>query len=210
MSLTVYGYPNTRTLRVTWLLEELGLDYNFQLVDLMKGEARQTSFLELNAGGKVPAIRVDGGIITESLAIMNYLCTLKPEAELIPTYSAFRRAQYDQWSVFAIAELEQPLWTMGKHKFALPKDYRVREMEATSVYEFQVALDLLSKGLGQQDYILGDSFSAADILLGHCLFWGMSFGQSIEQENLKAYIGRLGVRPALGLARQKEKQAMSD
>lgn len=207
MLLTVYGYPNTRTLRVTWALEELGLEYDYQLVDLMKGEARQPEYLSVNPGGKLPALHTDGGNITESLAIINYLCALKPEAELVPTLTPFRRAQYDQWSVFSVAELEQPLWTMGKHKFALPKPYRVAEVLKTAEFEFQTALDLLSKGLGDSDYILGDDFSAADILLGHTLFWGMSFGQKIEQENLSAYIGRVGVRPALSAAREREKQA---
>ena len=209
MSLIVYGYPNTRTLRVTWLLEELGLEYKFELVDLMKGAARKEPFISLNPGGKVPVLQTEAGVLTESLAIVNYLCSIAPDSELIPTLSPYRRAQYDQWTVFSMVELEQPLWTIGKNKFALPKDYRVADIIPTAEYEFQVALKLLSQGLAEHDYILGDHFTAADILIGHSLFWGMSFGQKIEQENLKAYMGRLGVRPALSAARDKEKQALS-
>lgn len=208
MSLTVYGYPNTRTLRVTWALEELGLDYDYQLVDMTKGETKSEQYLALNPGGKVPTLVTDGGAITESLAIINYLVALKPESELIPTTSPFRRACYDQWSIFALAELEQPLWTIAKSKFALPGDYRVPEIQKTAEYEFQQALNLLSLGLGEHDFILGENFSAADILLAHTLFWGMSFKQKIDQPNLQAYIGRMGVRPALSAAREREKSAL--
>jgi glutathione S-transferase len=208
MSLTVYGYPNTRTLRVTWALEELGLDYDYHLVDLSKGETKSEPYLALNPGGKVPTLVTEGGAITESLAIINYLVALKPESELIPRASPYRRACYDQWSIFALAELEQPLWTIGKSKFALPAEYRVSEIQKTAEYEFQLALSLLSSGLGANDYILGSEFSAADIVLAHTLFWGLSFKQKIDQENLKAYIGRMGVRPALSLAREREKSAL--
>ena len=207
MNLKVYGFPNTRTLRVTWMLEELGLDYEYQLVDMAKGEAQSPAYLEINPAGKVPSLSADGAILTESAAIVNFLGALKPQAELIPAASPLRRASYDQWCNFAITELEQPLWTIGKNKFALPKEQRCPEIFPTAQWEFQKALDLLSRGLGQHDYILGDSFSAADILIAHTLFWGMAFKQPIEQDNLKAYVGRMGVRPALASARAREQAA---
>lgn len=207
MSLTLYGYPNTRTLRATWLLEELGLDYQYRVVDLLKAQAKAPDFLEVNPAGKLPVLKTEGGVITESLAILNYLCALQPEAELIPTLSPFRRAQYDQWCSFAVTELEQPMWTISKHKFALPAERRVSDVIQTAEYEFQIALDLLSRGLGPNRYILGEQFSAVDILLGHTLFWAVSFKQKIEQENINEYIGRLGVRPALNSAMEKEKKA---
>lgn len=208
MSITVYGYPNTRSLRATWMCEELALDYQYQLVNLVLGEAHQQPFLKVSAGGKVPALVTDAGSITESLAIVNYLGSVTPESNIIPTASPFRRAIYDQWTIFAIAELEQPLWTMGKHKFVLPKEKRVPAVVETAQWEFQTALKLFSEGLGDNDFILGNDFTAADILLGHCLFWGLAFKQSIEQENLKAYLGRVGARPALVAARKRESSAL--
>lgn len=204
MNLTVYGFPNTRTLRVTWMMEELGLDYDYELVDMTKGQSKSPGYLEMNPGGKVPSLKADGAIVTESLAIVNLLGALKPQLGLVPDASPLRRAIYDQWCCFAIGELEQPLWTIGKNKFALPKEQRCPEIFETATWEFQNALEVFSMGLGVQDYILGDQFSAADILLAHTLFWGMAFKQPIEQENLKAYVGRTGVRPALAAARAKE------
>ncbi len=208
--LKVYGFPNTRTLRVTWMLEELGLDYEYQLVDMTKGESQSPQYLGINPAGKVPSLEADGAILTESLAIINYLATLKPDVELVPLNSPYRRALYDQWTCFAIAELEQPLWTIGKNKFALPKAQRCPEIFKTAEWEFQRALNLLSGGLGDHNYILGDHFTAADILLAHTLFWGMAFKQPIKQENLQAYIGRNGVRPALAAARSLEQASLGD
>ena len=204
MSLKVYGFPNTRSLRVTWALEELGLDYEYHKVDLAGGETRTSEYREIHSGGKVPALVTEGGALSESLAIVNYLAALKPDAALVPEASPFKRALYDQWSLFALTELEQPLWTMGKHKFALPKDQRRQEIFATAEWEFQKALAIFSDGLGDKPYILGEEFCAADILLAHTLFWGMAFKQEIAQENLRAYMGRLGARPALAAARNRE------
>lgn len=204
----VYGYPNTRSLRITWLLEELGMDYDYRCIDMSKGEARSPEYLAINPSGKVPALEHDGATLTESAAIVNYLASLQPDAELIPS-TLYRRSLYDQWCFFAVAELEQPLWTIAKAKFALPKEQRCPDIIATAQWEFQKALGLLSQGLGDHDYMVEGHFTAADILLGHSLFWGMAFKQPIDQENLKAYIGRLGVRPALAAARAREQASLT-
>ncbi len=205
--ITVYGYPKTRTTRVTWMLEELGLDYTFQYIDLMKGEGYSPEFRAINPAGKVPAMADDDLILTESAAIVSYLGDKYGKAPLMPTPGTALRGRYDQWACFAIAELEQPLWTIGKHKFALPKERRVAEIFETAAWEYQQALELLSTGLGDNNYILGDSFSAADILLGHTLMWGVNFKQPTEQANLVAYLERLVNRPARLKAIEKEAQS---
>lgn len=192
------------------MLEESALDYEYQLVDLMQGGARTLEYLAINPGGKVPALFVDGAALTESLAIVNYLGALKPDLGLVPDASPFRRALYDQWTAFAITELEQPLWTISKHKFALPKDKRCADVLSTAVWEFEMALEILSQGLGEKSYILGDEFSAADIMVGHSLFWGMAYKQPLVHANLEAYVGRLGVRSALATARAKELAAQKN
>jgi glutathione S-transferase len=192
------------------MLEELGLGYHYHLVNMTKGESRAPEFLAVNPAGKVPVLKTEQGILTESVAILNYLGALKPDEGLIPTHCLFERARYDQWCIFAAAELEQPLWTIGKNKFALPKAQRCPEIFPTAEWEFQKALALFSKGLGDNPYILGNYFSAADILLAHTLFWGRDFKQSIEVENLQAYIERIQTRPALAAAVKKEKDALAN
>ena len=209
MSLTVYGFPTTRSLRVTWMLEELGLEYNYHLVNMSKGESQSADFLAVNPAGKVPALKTEHGILTESVAILNYLGAQKPDEGLIPTHCLFERARYDQWCLFAAAELEQPLWTIGKNKFALPKEQRCPAILPTAEWEFQKALELFSKGLGEQTYILGPNFSAADILLAHTLYWGRDFKQNIEAKNLQDYMQRIQSRPALAAAVKREKDALA-
>ncbi len=208
MSITVFGYPDTRSIRVTWMLEELGLDYTYQLVNLQKGDGRSADYLAINPAGKVPAIKTEHGVLTESVAIINYLGALKPDIGLIPTHSYFERALYDQWCLFAVAELEQPLWTIGKNKFALPKAQRCPDIFPTAEWEFQQALGLLSAGLGDKAFILGSHFTAADILLAQTLFWGVAFKQKVEADNLQKYIQRMRERPALAAAMKKEREAL--
>ena len=205
----VFGFPKTRALRVTWMLEELGLDYDYQLINFAKGESQSEAFLKVNPAGKVPAIEEDGVVMIESGAIVTYLADKFSSGELIPKPGTPERAKYDQWSFFALSELEQPLWTMGKHKFALPKDYRVAEILPTAAWEFQKAVKLLSDGLGDNDFILGDTFSAVDILIAHTLRWGISFKQPVDQDNLKAYLDRVESRPARSAADQRETQALA-
>lgn len=207
MKLKVYGFVNTRSLRVVWALEEAGLRYEYQCINLMQGAARSASFIAKNPGGKLPVLEVDGEHFSESTALVNLIAAQRPEAMLMPQGHNLTRARYDQWSQFAVCELEQPIWTMTKHKFALPEKLRCAEIFKSAAWEYQKALALLSEGLGGQDYILGESFTAADILLGHSLFWGEQFRQAVDQQNLRDYMARLRSRKAFALARAREQEA---
>lgn len=202
--LTIYGISNSRSLRITWLAEELGLDYDFHSIDMAAGEHRNDAYLKIHPGGKIPAIIDDGLVLTESGAIINYLAERHAPNVLIPTVATAERAYFDRWSFFAISELEQPLWTIGKHKFALPKDQRVKAVIPTAEWEYQKALAILSEGLGTKSYILGEQFSAVDILLLHTLRWGLAFGQDLLQDNLQAYFQRGKSRPAYEKAIARE------
>lgn len=200
----VYGFPNSRSTRITWMLEELAQEYEFCLVDFNKGEPQSPEYLAINPAGKVPAFSDGDFLMLESAAIVAYLGDKYPESGLVPTAGTHARALYDQWSYFTLCELEQPLWTIGKNKFALPEDQRCPSIFPTAQWEFQKALRLFSEGLGDKPYILGDQFTAVDILLGQTLMWGTAFKQPIEQENLQAYLKRVASREALGRARAKE------
>lgn len=207
MKIKAYGFPNTRSLRVVWALEEAGLDYEYCCVNLMQGETRSKVFMAKNAAGKLPVLELDGEYISESAALVNLIATLAPKSQLIPLDNGLERARYDQWSQFAVCELEQPIWTMTKHKFALPEKVRCGEIFKTAAWEYQQALALLSEGLGTQDYILGRVITGADILLGHSLFWGDLFKQEIGQQNLRDYMARLRSRKAFCLAHAREQEA---
>ncbi len=202
-----YGFPNTRSARALWALEEAGATYNYVHVDLLKGEARRTPFLEINPGGKLPAL-VDGNLIlTESAAICIYIADKFPAAQLAPAHGTQERAKFNQWCFFAMSELEQPLWTLSKHTFALPEKYRVPAIMDTTRWEFARAANVLAAGLGEREYIVGDAFTVADILLANTLNWARSRSVEIQSATLNAYADRLLSRPAWQQALAKEQAA---
>jgi glutathione S-transferase len=202
--ITLYSAPKTRGTRITWLLEELMQPYDYQLIDFSKGDSQSPEFLAINPAGKVPVMKEGELILTESAAIMSYLADKFSSGTLIPVAGTPERAKFDQWSLFALTELEQPLWTMSKHRFALPKKYRVGEVIFTAQWELQKALLLFSEGLGKKDYILGVKFSAVDILFCQTLIWAGSFKQDIAQKNLLDYRNRVMARPSYGQAIARE------
>lgn len=202
----VYGHARTRSLRVCWALEEIGAEYRFIDVDLPSGAARREPFISLNPGGKVPVLLDDDLVLTESPAIVTYLGDQYAPGKLVPAVGTLLRARYEQWSYFAVTELEQPLWTMAKHRFALPEARRVPAMIDCAVWEFGRTLKTLEKGL-QGPYILGDAFSAADILLGHTLLWAQAFKLEMSSPTLLDYLQRLSLRPALARAMAREAAA---
>lgn len=204
--LRVYGLTNSRSNRVVWTLEEIGADYEFVPVDLQQNLAEGKPFTDLNPGRKVPVLDDDGWLLTESAAICTYLADRHPEAKLVPPAGTRERARYDQWCFFVLSELEQPLWTKAKHRFALPEDWRIEGIEQTAIKEFRIAERVLAQGLGDQPFILGDQFSAADILIATTLNWAQRGEEiSLDEDNLKAYSDRLLARPAL--ARTLERSA---
>lgn len=201
----VYGFPNSRSTRVVWALEEIGVDYDYVLVNLMQGEGRQAPYLAVNPTGKVPAL-ADGDLaLAESGAIVTYLAEKFPEAGLIPSQAqAQARAEYFQWAFFALSELEQPLWTLAKHRFALPEARRVAAVLPTAEWEFSRAAKVLAQHLANRQYVAGDRFTAADILTAHTLAWARAYKLPFNSDTLEAYADRQLARPAFAAAKQRE------
>ena len=203
----VFGLPKTRSIRVTWTLEELGMGYEYTAVQLSRGEAQQPEFLRLNPMAKVPVL-VDGDfVLSESGAICTYLGDKHPALGLVPDPRTPERARYDQMCLFALTELEQPLWTAAKHRFALPKRLRVPEVFASTQWEFARAVSALGAWLGAQEFVLGGRFTVADVLVAHTLSWARNTEVPIEQDSVNAYADRVLARPALTRAREKEQAA---
>ena len=205
--LQLFNFPKTRGFRVTWMLEELEADYEFKLVPFGANGFASEDYLKINPAGKVPALRDGDLVLTESAAIVTYLGDKFPEKQLVPPAGTAARAKYDQWCYFVLTELEQPLWTKGKHTFIFPPDKRVPAVIETAQWEFQKALNILSKGLEGNKYILGDSFSAADILIGHTLTWARTAKQPVEFQNVTDYAELILGRKALQRARDREAAA---
>ncbi len=204
MTIQLYGCPRSRSLRAVWALEEAGVQYDYRFVNLSAGEGRQPAYLALNPGGKVPLL-IDGDLtLTESFAICSYVGDCHPDSGLVPPLGSTERAQYNRWCAFVIGELEQPLWTLGKHRFALPEKVRVPDIQATAAWEWSKAVAVLAQGLGTRDTMVGAGFTAADILVAHTLAWARAFEVPLEHSSLTDYADRVLARPACARAQARE------
>jgi len=200
----LYGMPRTRTTRVVWALEELGAEYRYHLVDLLKGEGQSPEHQKLNPFGKVPVL-VDGELVlTESAAICTYLGDQFPESELVPRTGTVDRAKYDQWCYFVLTELEQPLWTAAKHRYVYPKEKQVPAILEVTPWEFGRAAAVLAKSLEGCEYLVGNSFTMADILAAHTLGWARGFKVPHGIPSLDGYEQRLRSRAAYARALEQE------
>lgn len=192
----LYGYRNGRTLRALWALEEAGVDYEYVEIDLFKGEASTPEFLKINPAGKVPVL-IDGEqTITESAAICLHIGERYPASGLLPAAGTSERTECYRWISFVLTEMDSALWTIAKHRFALPKEKRVDAILATAAWEYGVAANLLAAALNEKPYLTGESFSVADIVAGHTLLWAKSARVSAHSDALDSYLGALTQRPA--------------
>ena len=206
--LELFGRFPTRSNRAQWALEELEVPYVFYQIDFAAGDANSDYFQELNPGGKIPVLRDENLVVTESGAICNYLGEKFPDSNLTPRGGTAERAKYDQWMFFVVSELEQPMWTKAKHKFALPKAQRVEGLNPTAEWEFDRASSVLAKGLGENEFIMGERFTMADILITHTLSWARVANFEIGQQNLIDYSDRNLARPAVKRMAKKERRPL--
>ena len=197
----LYGYRNGRTLRALWALEEVGARYEYVEVDLKRGQHREPAFLALNPAGKVPVLDDDGTIVTESTAICMHLAERHPESGLLPPAGTPERTECYRWTSFILTELDAPLWTIAKHRFALPQERRVPAVIETASWEFRNAASVLASALDNRQYLAGAAFSVADILAGHTLLWAKSARVPLGSDFPDGYLQRLLARPAVTRAR---------
>jgi glutathione S-transferase len=201
----LYGYPQTRSVRATWALEEACAEYEYQLVNLRTGEHKQPAFLAINPFAKIPSLVDDGLVVSESAAICTYIAEKFPAAKLIPT-EAKGRAEYFQWLFFVVSELEVHLWTAAKHDRFLPEDKRIPEIANSSYWEFEKAAAVLSAHLKDHQYLAGGQFTAADIICASVLHWAHHVKVNLD-DTLLSYMNHLSERPALARARKREADA---
>lgn len=199
--LKLYGYRNGRTLRALWTLEEAGAPYEYVEVDVLRGEGKAGWFLQINPAGKVPVL-VDGDLVlSESAAICLHIAERYPDARLLPPPGTNARSECFRWISFILTELDAPLWTIAKHRFALAADKRVPAVIETAKWEFGEAVALLAQGLGEREWLCG-AFSVADVLAGHVLLWGRS-ARCVVPEPLQPYLDRCVARSASAAAQAR-------
>ncbi len=194
MDITLYYTPQTRSVRPRWLLEELGLDYKLHPIDLFAGEGESKEYKEINPLGAVPAMKIGDQIMLESGAMCHWLTDFHPDKKLAPAVQDPTRPKYEQWMMFSQATLEMQPWLVLLHSKILPEADRVDDIVPWAEQRHQSILKVLNAALEGKDYLLGDEFSTADIMVGSTL---MFVPETLtEFPELQAYIKRLNDRPA--------------
>ncbi len=196
---TVIGTPKARPFRVTWMLRELDQPYTLNPVP-----PRDASLIAINPSGKVPVLKDGDDYVIDSVAICQYLAD--KHGQLTFPAGTIKRAHQDSFTQFAMDDVESSLWTAAKHTFARPPEYRVEDAKRLCQFDFDNAMSALSARLGDKAYVMGDTFTVPDLLLGHCGGWAQSIGWTIPDNNVGTYIKRVRSRPAF-LAAMAEREA---
>jgi glutathione S-transferase len=201
--LTFYTHPMSRGRVVRWMLEEVGQPYRTELLDYgttMKAPA----YLSINPMGKVPAIRHGDTVVTEAAAICAYLADAFPGAGLAPPPADRLRGPYYRWLFFVAGPLEAA-WTNKAMGFIVPEE-RERMM---GYGRFENVINALEGAVSQSEYVVGDSFTAADVYVGSNIGFGMDFGMIEKRPAFEQYWQRLSARPAAVRAKEIDDALMA-
>jgi glutathione S-transferase len=188
--LVFYTHPMSRGRIVRWMLEEIGQPYRTEILDYgttMKAPA----YLAINPMGKVPALRHGDVVIAEVAAICAYLADAFPKAGLSVPIGEPRRGLYLKWLFFGPSCIEP---AMTDRAFPRKEDPR-RQMLGYG--DFDTTMDVTAAAVAKGPYLMGEQFTAPDVVIGSTLRWGMMFKLLPERPEFKAYVGRLEQRPAL-------------
>ena len=194
MKMKLYEFGPTRSLRVRWTLQELGVDYESIPVNLVAGEHRRPEYLKINPAGRVPVL-VDGDLVlTESVAIVLYLADKYFNKGLIPA-DLKERAQVNRWLLFAATELEQPLWRISRHTMLYPEDQRLPGDVILASRDFKEMAAVLEKHMQGRQFVVGDKVTVADFVLAYTLDWANEDHLMDGFPQLLAYMKRMYARP---------------
>ncbi len=189
--LTLYHAAPSRSSIVRWMLEELGEPYDLHVLSLMKGEQKQPAYLAVNPMGKVPALKHGDTIITEAAAICTYLADEFPKGRLNVPVGDPRRGPYLKWLFFGPSCIEAAIMDRASPRKEEPR-------RGTLGYgDFDTVMNVAAKAVEPGPYLMGEQFTAADVVVGSTLRWGMMFGLLPKRPEFVSYVGRLEQRPAL-------------
>ena len=202
MPYTVIGHPQTRTMRVIWMLEELGEAYELQPYPPQSEEVRA-----LNPLGKIPVLKEGDAVLTDSIAICTYLAD--KHGRLTAPAGTLARARQDALTQFVVDEVEGALWTAAKNTFIHPQELRVPEIKRVCRAEFATAMERAALFLGNGPWLSGDDFTLPDLLLGHCAGWARAAKFDLPADGpLADYLDRVTQRPAFLAATQRAATAV--
>ena len=194
MNMKLYEFGPTRSIRVRWTLQELGVDFESIRVNLLAGDHHHPEFLKINPAGKIPVL-VDGDLVlTESVAIVLYLAEKYSDRGLLPR-ELNERAQVNRWLLFAATELEQPLWRISRHTALYPEERRLPDDVILASGEFKDMASVLEKHMRGRQFVAGNSVTVADFVTAYTLDWGNEYTLLDGCPQLRSYINRMYTRP---------------
>ncbi|MFV0303021.1 MAG: glutathione S-transferase family protein [Paracoccus sp. (in: a-proteobacteria)] len=186
---TVIGTVNSRTLRVLWMLEELGMSYQH-----VPANPRSDGVIAFNPAGKVPVLVADGTPITDSTAILTFLAD--HHGALTYPAGSIERARQDSLTQFILDEFDAALWTAARHSFILPEELRLSAIKNTLRWEFERSQKTLHHRMAEGEFLMGERMTVPDIILSHCLTWALTAKFPIVEARLSDYLDRMRIRPA--------------
>ena len=194
--LTIYTHPQSRGRIAHWMMEEVGLPYTTVWLDYGT-TMKAPDYLAINPMGKVPALRDGTAVVTEAAAICAYLADRFPETGLLPPPGSPARADYFRWMFFAAGPVEQAV-TARAMGWEVPEG-RSRMVGFGS---YAQTLDALERAVSKGPYVCGEQFTAADVVVGSAVGWGLMFGTVEKRPAFEAYAARVQARPAYQRAQQ--------
>lgn len=197
----VYHATNTRSIRVIWLLEELGIPYEIEKLSFAEPKIKSAAYLAIHPLGQVPAIDEDGFCMTESGAIVEYILAKYGKGRLMPKPGTHDHGTCLRWMHFAEATFMPALAAIAQHTFLRPEDQRIPQIVTEAKATAAAMLGVIDKQLAGKKFILGTEFSAADIMLGYNLHLCKLFHLPLDGfPNVAAYHAHLSERPGYKIA----------
>jgi glutathione S-transferase len=201
--LTLYHAVPSRSMVTRWMLEEIGEPYDIRLLHLAAGEQQAPAYRSINPMGKVPALQHGDTVITESAAICTYLADEFPHAGLNVPVGDPRRGVYLKWLFFGPTCIEPAITDKAFPRVEQPR------RGALGYGDFDTVMDVVAKAVEPGPYLLGEHFTAADVVIGSGLRWGMTFDLLPKRPEFVSYVGRLEQRPALQRAGELDQALMA-
>jgi glutathione S-transferase len=202
--LKIYGIPPSRTFRVLWCAEELELDYESIPINFGDGSARTPDYLALNPNAKIPTITDGDFTLWESMAITCYLARKHGKGLWPPTIEG--EALVLQWSFWAMSELEKPLVTVLMNAPAFAGEKRNAKAADEALAEVKKPLGVLDAALAKAPYLLGPTFTVADLNVASLVSWGAMAGVDFTPfPHLTKWLSACASRPAAQRAAPKRR-----
>jgi len=190
-----YGSPMSSAGRTHWILEELGVPYEYKRISIRAGDNKKPEFLALNPGGKIPCIQDGDVTLTESMAINFYLAE-KYGKDLMPADLAARAHVYE-WSFWAISNVQPLFITILEHVMILPEAERNPKAIDKARQQIVPYLGFLDDALRGKEYLVGNHFTVGDVNVASVIGLGAMLGVDVsERPNVQAWLARVQARPA--------------